>query len=132
MKKITRLVSFAAVATLLLYCKPSKKSVATAPVPAPAPTAPVAVDSAALIQMEIVQRRWPNSTVADVREGQGIYITRCGTCHQVYDITLFNEFKWLHEIDDMSPKANLTAEEKLKLTKYILSYRETKERLRRR
>jgi hypothetical protein len=35
-----------------------------------------------------------------------------------------SEKSWLHEIDDMSPKAELTAEEKLKLTKYILSFRE--------
>jgi hypothetical protein len=34
----------------------------------------------------------------------------------------------MHEIDDMSPKAKLTPEEKLKLTKYLLAYREAKEK----
>ncbi len=34
--------------------------------------------------------------------------------------------KWIRIIDEMSEKSKLSVEEKLKLTKYILSYRQEK------
>lgn len=111
----------------LMYCKPAKKSTATETTPAVA-TAPAAKPEGEL-QMEIANTRWPGTKAEELKEGQVIYTTRCTACHKAYDIPRFNEYKWLHEIDDMSPKARLTAEEKLKLTKYILSYRETKEKM---
>lgn len=81
------------------------------------------------LQMEIVQTRWPNTMAEELITGHSIYEIKCTECHKAYRIEEFSEKKWLHEIDDMSPKAKLTADEKLKLTKYILSYRESKERL---
>jgi cytochrome c5 len=81
------------------------------------------------LQMEIVQARWPNTVAEELTTGQRIYEIKCTECHKAHRIEKFSEKKWLHEIDDMSPKAKLTVDEKLKLTKYILSYRESKERL---
>jgi hypothetical protein len=86
-------------------------------------------NSANELQMEIVQARWPNTLVEELRAGQIIYEGKCTECHEAHSIEKFSEKKWLHEIDDMSPKAKLTADEKLKLTKYVLSYRESRERL---
>lgn len=123
-------LKLAAAAVLLIsltYCKSKQKAVE--PTPAPATPPATASKSAGEIQMEIAQTRWPGTTAAELSEGQGIYVTRCTSCHKAYNIPEFGEKKWLHEIDDMSPKAKLNADEKLKLTKYILSYRETKEKM---
>ena len=75
-------------------------------------------------QLEIAEKRWPNTLVTEIQEGQNIYVTKCTECHGAYTIIKFSEKKWLHEIEEMSPKASLTSEEKLKLSKHILSYRE--------
>jgi cytochrome c5 len=110
----------------LTYCK-SKKTTITETTTDKTPV--VGAKTLAELQLEIVQSRWPNTLAEELSTGQTIYTTKCTECHKAHTIEKFNEKKWLHEIDDMSPKANLTADEKLKLTKYILSYRDTKERL---
>jgi hypothetical protein len=111
---MTKIYSITALSALLFftYCK-STKTVAE--------TKAVVVDEK---QMAVVQTRWPNTLMDDVKQGQTIFTTKCNQCHANQVITDLSEKKWLHEIDDMSPKANLSAEEKLKLTKFILSYRE--------
>lgn len=111
----------AAALVFLAYCKSTKTTTSTTPVAEvvkPAGYMPSAK------QMEIVQVRWPGSVPAEVTEGQNIYVTKCAECHIAYDINEFSEKKWIHEIEKMSPKAHLTAEEKLKLSKHILSFRE--------
>lgn len=129
--KIARIITAGVAVLFFAYCK-TTKAPAASPVP---PTPPVAVAApekspAALMQMAIVEKRWPGANAeVEIKAGQVIYTTKCVRCHKAYNIEEFGEKKWLHEIDDMSPKAKLTPEEKLNLTKYILSYRETKETL---
>ena len=101
----------------LAYCKTTKKSEAP-----PSPLKEAYVPS--VKQLEVVEKRWPSTSPDDIKMGQSIFVTKCTECHQAYEITGFSEKKWLHEIEDMSPKAKLTAVEKLQLTKHILSYRE--------
>jgi hypothetical protein len=113
MKKIIYVTtSFALV--FLAYCKTSQKAT---PV-----QATIFIPSQK--QLDVVEKRWPNSSGEEVKEGQKIFVTKCTECHKAYEITGFTEKKWLREIDHMAPKAKLTEEEKLKLTKHILSYRE--------
>lgn len=129
MKK-SQLAAITLLALGLVYCKSKQKAVEAPVAPPTPPTAAApATKSAGDIQMEIATTRWPGTVADELKEGQTIYTTKCTGCHKAYDITEFGEKKWLHEIDDMSPKAKLTAEEKLKLTKYVLSYRETKEKM---
>lgn len=115
--------SFIAVALLFLaYCKTTKKAETTPP-----PAAPVAVKSSFMPsdkQLESAQKRWPATSFAEIQEGQAIYTGKCASCHMLYDIMEFGEKKWVHEIEKMSPKAKLSEDEKLKLSKHILSYRE--------
>lgn len=113
MKKFHVLIGLTAL-TVFTYCK-STKSTSEAKV-----TTSVLNEK----QLAVVQTRWPNTAVEDVKQGQIIFTTKCTQCHANQVITDLSEKKWLHEIDDMSPKANLSADEKLKLTKFILSYRE--------
>lgn len=117
--------TIALLALSLAYCKSKQKAVEAAPVATTTPDGKTAGE----LQMEIATTRWPGTITDELKEGQTIYTTKCNRCHKVFDISEFSEKKWLHEIDDMSPKAKLSAEEKLKLTKYILSYRETKEKM---
>lgn len=98
----------------LAYCKSTKTSSST----------PAVAFLPEEKQMTIARQRWAETSEEEVKQGQNIFVTKCTECHKAYEITRFSEKKWLHEIDDMSPKAKLTADEKLKLTKHILSYRE--------
>ncbi len=69
------------------------------------------------------KKTWGDVTIDELKKGQAIFYNECTSCHQPYDIVGFSEKKWKHEIDDMSPKAELTAAQKDQLTKYILSFR---------
>lgn len=99
---------------LLSNCKSTKESVAAV---AYNPTEQ---------QIQAAQARWPSANVSELLEGNKIYTTQCNKCHGNFPVEQFSEKKWLHEIDAMAPKANLSAEEKTRLTRYILSMRDTK------
>jgi cytochrome c5 len=101
---------------VIISCKSTQKS-------STEPSKPL-ISSVTQAQVDIAAKRWANTNMNELEEGEKIYKTRCNSCHGNYPIADFSEKKWLHEIDDMSPKADLTAEEKLKLTKHILSFRE--------
>lgn len=103
------------VAFVLVYCHTKKKATETT-------TEKMVVSAKTPIQ--IAQKRWPNTTSEELVEGKTIFEGKCTKCHNAKRIETRSEKNWLHEIDDMSPKAHLTPEEKDKLTKYILSYRE--------
>ena len=99
---------------LLAYCKTVKKTAAT---PAPAETA-------SKPPLVIAQNRLAGTTQEDLNAGKSIYLNECTGCHKPVPITSLSETKWQHEIDKMSPKARLSADQKEKLTRFILSYRE--------
>ena len=75
-------------------------------------------------EMVIAQKTNPAITLTDLRAGHFIYFNQCTECHKALNIPKFSEKKWRHEIDDMSPKAKLTEEQKATLSNYILSFRE--------
>ena len=107
----------------LAYCKTTKKA-ETTPTPPPAPVVVKPSFTPSDKQLEAANKRWPTTTVSEIQEGQAIYTGKCASCHMLYDIMEFGEKKWIHEIEKMSPKARLTEEEKLKMSKHILSFRE--------
>lgn len=121
MKRIS-IISFGiALIAGLSFCK-SKKTSTTAVAPSAAVAGPVFVS----FDKEIVvaQKVWPGTVLEELKLGHSIYNNQCTSCHNAFEITKFNEKKWLHEIDEMSPRADLNAQQKLALTKYILSFRE--------
>lgn len=75
-------------------------------------------------ELMVAQKTWPNATIEELKEGHSIYRNECTQCHKNFEITKFSEKKWRKEIDHMAPKAKLTPEQKDKLIKFILSYRE--------
>ena len=119
MKKI---ILLSVIAITIAHCTSSKKTAKnTAPTPPPVVTVEANTVSK---ELQIAQKTWPGTTANELADGKEIYYDQCTKCHDAYEIVRFNEKKWLHEIDDMSPKARLTVDQKLKLTKYILSFRE--------
>ncbi len=101
---------------LLANCKSTKETSTTATV----------VYAPSEVQTKMALNRWPGTSSAELVEGQKIYTNQCTACHGNFPVEKFTEKKWLHEIDEMAPKAKLSAEEKEKLTKYLISMRDTK------
>lgn len=75
-------------------------------------------------ELEIAQSKWPGTSENDLKEGKTIFETKCTRCHASKEIVTRTEENWRRNIDKMAPKAKLSAEEKDKLTKYVLSYLE--------
>jgi hypothetical protein len=75
-------------------------------------------------QLQAAMKRWSNANATELKEGHQLFYGECKECHKPYKIAEFSEKKWLHEIDDMSPKAKLTDQQKEKLTRFILSMRD--------
>ena len=114
-----KLILISATLVLLVACKTKKESIGVVAEPKSTylPAGP---------QIAAAEKRWPGTTATDLQTGNSIYTTKCTRCHGNFEVTQFSERKWLHEIDDMSVKANLSQDEKDKLTRYILSLRDTR------
>lgn len=110
-------------AILLMNCK-TKKETTSATSEAKVMVTPVVKFMPTEKELAVAQKTWPTATLEELKEGNNIYRNQCSECHKNFEITNFSEKKWKHEIDDMAPKAKLTAEQKEKLSKFILSYRE--------
>ncbi|MBL7933487.1 MAG: hypothetical protein JNL60_16395 [Bacteroidia bacterium] len=109
----------------LAYCKSTKTNTSSASNNTAEETKMPAVSfTPSEKQLQIAQTRWPNTTADELSQGYSIYTTNCNKCHVLYNITEFGEKKWIHEISDMAPKAELNKEQTAKLTKHILSFRE--------
>jgi len=76
-------------------------------------------------QVTAIKTKYPDVNLVQLTEGHSIFTGACTNCHKAYNIFKRSEASWLHEIDDMSPKAKLTAAQKDVLTKYILSMKAT-------
>ena len=116
--KITSILS----AVLIIVACSSKKSTSTTVTPAPVATMSIIPGEAELIA---IKTKYPDATAAQLSEGHSIFTGACTNCHKAYNIFKRSEASWLHEIDDMSPKAMLTDAQKDALTKYILSMKAT-------
>ncbi|HYG15382.1 MAG TPA: hypothetical protein VEC12_06470 [Bacteroidia bacterium] len=81
------------------------------------------VNPPAQAELAAAQKRWPSITLNELQNGHTIYTTKCNKCHGLKNIMKLTESHWDHEIDEMAPKAKLTAEEKETLKKYIFTVR---------
>lgn len=110
---ISKLTIIALSAIIITACGSSKKS------STPTAAAPTIVPGDA--QLTAIKAKFPDATAEQLKEGYAIYTGACTNCHGQKNIFKRSEASWMHEIDDMSPKANLTSVQKDALTKYILS-----------
>lgn len=72
-------------------------------------------------QVLAVRAKYPDVTVDELKEGYKIYTGVCTNCHGAKSIYKRDEAQWQHIIDDMAPKASLTALQTAQLTKYVFS-----------
>ena len=107
-----KIISFIIAIIVLVSCGTSKKAPAPSIVPGEA-------------QLTAIKEKFPETTAQTLSEGHAIYTGACTNCHGQKNIFKRSEASWMHEIDDMSPKANLTVAQKDALTKYILSMKAT-------
>jgi mono/diheme cytochrome c family protein len=114
---ISKITIIALSAIIMTACGSSKKS------STPSAAAPSIIPGDA--QLTAIKAKYPDATAEQLKQGHSIYIGACTNCHGQKNIFKRSEASWLHEIDDMSPKAKLTAEEKDALTKYILAMKAT-------
>lgn len=78
-------------------------------------------------QVDAAKKRWSESDIDKIKKGKSIFTHQCVECHKAFVVESMSERKWKHEIEDMSPKAKLTEEEKMNLTYFVLSYWDTKQ-----
>ncbi len=114
---ISKISIVASLAIVMAACGSSKKS------SSPSAAAPSIIPGDA--QLNAIKAKYPDATAEQLKEGYSIYTGACTNCHGQKNIFKRSEASWLHEIDDMSPKAKLTAAQKDALTKYILSMKAT-------
>lgn len=107
-----KIITITLAALIMVSCSTSKKTPAPSIIPGDA-------------QVTAIKVKYPEVTLSTLTEGHSIYIGACTNCHGQKNIFKRSEASWLHEIEDMSPKANLTAAQKDALTKYILAMKAT-------
>ncbi len=65
-----------------------------------------------------------NTTIEELKNGQNIYIQKCGNCHYLYRPIRFSEEKWRHEMPEMSVKSKISNDQQTLILKYLLTMRE--------
>jgi len=65
-----------------------------------------------------------NTSVEDLKDGQKLYIIKCGNCHYLYRPARFSEEKWKHEMPEMAVKAKISTTDQNQILKYLLVMRE--------
>ena len=111
---IIKLTTFALATLFISACGSTKKS-----------STPIVNIIPGNSELTAIKTKYPDATLAQLTEGHSIYTGACTNCHGQKNIFKRSEASWLHEIDDMSPKANLAPAQKDALTKYILSMKAT-------
>ncbi len=115
-----KLITFSLAALIVVSCSTSKKT--TTPTVATVSKPNIIPGDA---ELTAIKAKFPDVTAQILSEGYSIYTGACTNCHGQKNIFKRSEASWMHEIDDMSPKAKLTAAQKDALTKYILAMKAT-------
>jgi mono/diheme cytochrome c family protein len=113
-----KLITFTLAALIIVSCATTKKT----PM-ATSTTTPSIIPGE--VQLTAIKAKFPDATAQTLSEGYSIYTGACTNCHGQKNIFKRSEASWMHEIDDMSPKAKLTPAQKDALTKYILAMKAT-------
>ena len=112
MKKV---IVFSMITLSLTYCKTTQKSA----------DAPASADFVVSPELQkAAEARYPGIVTADIIEGQKLYTSKCGKCHELPKVNSETEKKWYKIMDWMAPKAKMDSVEKRKTVNYILSARD--------
>lgn len=72
-------------------------------------------------QLSAAKAKFPGVTMDVLKQGHSIYYGACTHCHGAKKIITRDEKEWSNVLDEMAPKANLTATEKDAVWKYIMA-----------
>jgi len=72
-------------------------------------------------QLTAGKTKFPDMTMDVLKRGRSIYYGACTNCHGAKNINNYTEQEFSGILDKMTPKANLTAEEKDAVWKYAIA-----------
>lgn len=55
-----------------------------------------------------------------LKQGRELYVNRCASCHQLYMPNAYSPTEWVHNLEEMQPKAKITDEEKSLIYNYLV------------
>lgn len=115
--KTKKIIALSLIVIGLSFCKTAKKAESDTSTTVVSPELQKAAET-----------RYPGIAVADIAEGQKLYIGKCGKCHDLPKVISEKEEKWPKIMDWMAPKSNMDQAQKEKTLKYILSARDIAEK----
>jgi cytochrome c5 len=71
--------------------------------------------------LQWAQRTWPAATSADLEAGRQVLVSKCGDCHRPPLPAEHAAAAWPHHLDEMAPRAEVTAEERRVLEQYLIT-----------
>lgn len=129
MKKMQ--ILFLSITTAVLFdsCTASKPASSPAPAPvvavAPAVKSPDGIYAPGKDELAAIQTRNPNATMEHLTEGYLLYTKgACVNCHGPENIYKFSQTQWVHIVNDMAQKANISESQKAAVYAYILSIKD--------
>lgn len=69
--------------------------------------------------------RWPDTTRASLERGRELYVARCSGCHPLHPPSTQAPARWAALLDQMAPRARLTASERDLVLRYLTVASET-------
>ena len=120
---ILKISSLAATVLIIAACHSKKK--ATETTSAPVVKSTTGIFAPGEEELIAIKTKFPDATLPVLTEGHTIYTGVCTNCHGAKSIYRIPEERWQAIIDNMAPKAKITASQKDALTKYVFSIKAT-------
>ena len=120
---ILKISSLAAAVVIIAACHSKKK--ATETTPAPVVKSTTGIFAPGEEELTAIKSKFPDVTLPVLTEGHAIYTGVCTNCHGAKNIYRIPEERWQSIIDNMAPKAKITASQKDALTRYVFSIKAT-------
>jgi mono/diheme cytochrome c family protein len=119
-----KLFLLSAAVILAVACTPkASKSVASSNTGATAPAGPSGGSAPTEKELTAAKTKFADVSLDQLQKGHSIYFGACTKCHAPENPNKGSEGKWSHVLDEMAPKANLNADEKEAVWRYIMSVR---------
>ncbi|HWY38084.1 MAG TPA: hypothetical protein VNY73_05965 [Bacteroidia bacterium] len=120
MKKISLLIVAASLTLAACSSKKTAKSTTAAASATGTKTATGPLTDPNDVMVTAAKTKFPDVTLDALKKGHSIYHGACTRCHGAKNIVKRDEKEWVGILDDMAPKAKLSAEEKDAVWKYIM------------
>lgn len=71
--------------------------------------------------LRTARERWPDMEPGGLERGRGLYVARCGGCHNLYPPKSIPAARWPEIVDRMSGRAGMEAEEARLVLRYLVT-----------